>query len=352
MIFSWYIAKLYFKYSILIITALVIFFVGLDLISQAAKLPDSANLVLLYVLFQAAYSLEIILPIALIFGAIAAKIHLIRASELVAGYSLGASRLQALKPFMVVAFSFAFAHIVASSTDFAYSYEKATAIKKDKFHSSVTTDLFLKYNDSFVYIKQLLPLQKEAVDLEIVTVVGSDLLSHLKAKRAYFVDRAWQLEDVVLIEKPIARGLQSEGIITRSFDSQTALEGFRPEIIDRVYESKTAYSIIDAIDAIMLFSKQGINTDKLRGVLYSSLIIPFTTPIVVALIFLYLPISSRFFNIALFASVAVFASLVAWGVLFALSQMARNGALQPELALLLPFSLLTIFVGYLIKKEL
>lgn len=336
----------------LLISALVMFFVGLDLLSEASKLPDSANLVSLYILFKTFYSLEMVMPIALVFASIATKVHLIRANELVASYSLGASRYQALKPFILVATIFALTHILASSTDFAYSYEKANAIKKDSFYSSVTTDLFLKVDNSFVYIEQLYPLQNEAKNIEILEIRNKDLAVHIKAKRAFFKNGAWHLDDVVIVHKPEVKSLQKDGIKTERLTSYKALEGFRPDIMDKVYESKTAYSLIDAVDALVLFGSQEINTDKLRGILYSSVMFPFFAPIVLVIIFLYLPISSRFFNMALFSSLAVATTLIGWGVLFTLSQLSRNGTISPELGLLLPFGLLALFAGYLVKKEL
>ncbi|MGE4295687.1 MAG: LptF/LptG family permease [Campylobacterales bacterium] len=347
-----YVAWVYLRYALLIMTALIFFFVGMDLINEADKLPDSANLVFLYVVFQAAYSLETVMPLSLVFGAIAAKIHLIRMNELVAAYSLGASRGGVMKPFLAVSLLFAFVYIAASTTSFAYSGERAKAIKKDRFLSSITQDLFLKYDDSFVYIRQLLPLQNEARGLEILEVEGGDLKRHLWSERASFRRNAWQMEAVTVISKPPVSGLQPEGLKVDYFPYYEALEGFRPEIMDTVYENKSAFSLVDAARAWLLFSGQKINTDRIRGVFYSSLVFPLFAPLFVVIMFFFVPISSRFFNVALFSSMAVLTTLVAWGLLFALSQLARNGTLQPELALLLPFGVVAAVAGYLLKSEL
>ena len=349
---SRYVARVYLRYALLIMTALVFFFVGMDLIGEADKLPDSANLVFLYVAFQAAYSLETVLPLSLVFGAVATKIHLIRMNELVAAYSLGASRVRVLMPFLAVSLLFAAVYIAASTTGFAYSGERAKAIKKDRFLSSVTHDLFLKYDNSYVYIKQLLPLQNEARGLEILELEEGDLKRHLWADRALFRQNAWHLESVTVITKPTVTGLQDEGITVEHFPAYEALTGFRPEIMDTIYEAKTAFSLVDAARAWLLLSSQQINTDRIRGVFYSSLFFPLFAPLFVAIMFFFVPISSRFFNVAFFSSMAVLATLVSWGLLFALSQLARNGTLQPEAGLLLPFLLTTLIAGYLLKKEL
>lgn len=349
---SRYVAWVYLRYAVLIMTALVLFFVGMDLITEADRLPDSANLIFLYVVFQMSWSLETVMPLSLVFGAIAAKIHLIRMNELVAAYSLGASRGRVLTPFVAVSLLFSLAYIAASTTGFAYSGERAQAIKKDRFLSSVTQDLFLKYDNDFVYIRQLLPLQNEARGLEILEVEGGDLKRHLWADRAVFRNNAWQMEDVTAISKPAVYGLQPEGLRVDFHSNYEALPGFRPEIMDTVYEGKTAFSLIDAARAWLLFSGQKINTDRIRGVFYSSLFFPLFAPLFVVIMFFFVPISPRFFNVAFFSSMAVLVTLVGWGILFALSQLARNGTLQPELAMLLPFTLTVFVAGYLLKKEL
>ncbi len=346
-----YIARLYVRYILLILGALVAFFVGMDMVSENERLPDSANLTLLYVLFQALYSLELILPLSLVFGAIAAKIHLIRMNELVASYALGASRLRVLFPFVAVALLFSMAYVAMTTTPLAYAGDRARAIKQDRFFVSSTHQLFFKFDSSFVYIDELLPLQNEARGVEILEVSGGDLVRHIRAERAFFRQNAWQLESVEQINKPPVSGLQEAGIDRLWYPHYEALRGFRPEIMDNVYEGRSAFSLIDAARAWQLFSNQQISTDRIRGVFYSGLLFPLFAPIFVVIMFFFVPISPRFFNVAIFSSMAVLVTLGGWGSLYALSQLARTGTLSPELALLLPFALSFLVAGYLVKKE-
>ena len=97
-----YISYHYLKYFFVILTALVLFFVGFDYMGQADKLSDSANLVLIYLVYKSFFAIDTLVPLSLIFAMIATKIYLIRSNALVSFYSLGYSRIDVLKPFVVV----------------------------------------------------------------------------------------------------------------------------------------------------------------------------------------------------------------------------------------------------------
>jgi lipopolysaccharide export system permease protein len=73
--------------------------VGFDFMENGANLPDSANLVMIYVVYKTFYAVDMLLPLALVFGMIATKVLLIRSNALVAFYSIGYSKNDVLKPF-------------------------------------------------------------------------------------------------------------------------------------------------------------------------------------------------------------------------------------------------------------
>ncbi len=47
------------------------------------------------------------------------------------------------------------------------------------------------------------------------------------------------------------------------------LDGFQPKILDNVYEARNDSSLLDAINAMFLLEKQGVNTSKIRGNIYN-----------------------------------------------------------------------------------
>ncbi|MDR0664810.1 MAG: LptF/LptG family permease [Helicobacteraceae bacterium] len=347
-----YIAWLYFRHTALILAALTTFFVGMDTLGAASKLPDSANLILLFALFRAARALDIILPLSLVFGAIATNIRLVRSNELVALYSIGASRLKTLKPFVVVSLAISCAYIALCSTQFVYLSDKADAIKQKRDFSTITQDLFIRYDNRFIYIKELLPLQNEARGVDILEVIDGDLSRFIRAKKGVFKDGVWLLSDVSIITKPSELILGDSGIVAEERENMEELRGFRPDVMDTIYEQKFTYSLIDAARAWILFANQDINTYRIRSILYATIVFPLFAPLFVSLVFAYAPVSPRFFNMAMFSSVSILSVLVAWGALYSLAQAAKNGAASPEAALLLPFALSAAIVALLLKRKL
>ncbi|MDR3347262.1 MAG: LptF/LptG family permease, partial [Helicobacteraceae bacterium] len=347
-----YIAGLYIRYSVLVLSALLFFFVGIDFINAFGKLPNSANLILLYMIFYAAQSLNVVFPLSFIFGAIITKMHLVKANELVAFYSLGASQARILRAFAVVSLGASALYIAAFMTEFAYLGDHANAIKNNRLFASATKDIFLKYDNHFIYIKELLPLENSANNIDILEIKDGDLTRYISSGGGVFENNAWQLKDVTVTTKPRLEGLDTKGINVQHYDTLVMLEGFRPDIMDSIYESKMTYNLIDAVRAWTLLSKQNINTNRIRAIFYSTIVSPLFSSLLVAVIFIFLPISARFFNMAMYGSLSVLLALVVWGALYSLAQVAKNGALLPEIALLLPFALAIAIVGFLLKKKL
>ena len=97
-----YIALHYIKYFLIILVALSLFFVGFDYMGNVDKLHISANLLLIYFVYKTFFAIDMLLPLSLVFGMISTKIFLIRSNALVSFFSLGYSRNDVLRPFVVV----------------------------------------------------------------------------------------------------------------------------------------------------------------------------------------------------------------------------------------------------------
>jgi len=126
-----YIAFHYIKYFIIILAALSAFMVGFDFMENSAHLPESANLVMIYVVYKTFYAIDMLLPLALVFSMIATKVHLIRSNALVAFYSIGYSKNDVLKPFVLVSIVVISIYIGLHTTAaFARANEFATNIER------------------------------------------------------------------------------------------------------------------------------------------------------------------------------------------------------------------------------
>ena len=95
--------------------------------------------------------------------------------------------------------------------------------------------------------------------------------------------------------------------------------------------------------ALHLLQEQKINTDKIRSAIYKSLIYPLYAPLLVIIIFFFVPISARFLNVSIFSFIAIAATLFIWGMLFILSELAKNKTIPPEVGIILPVALLFFY---------
>jgi lipopolysaccharide export system permease protein len=295
--------------------------------------------------------MTIVLPLSLIFGWIIMLINLIKSNELVGLYSLGHRRKRVVLPVLSVALFFIIGLITLQSTSLAYSYEQKERILDNEYFSNIKENIFLKYNNYFIYFNKLYPVQKIAQDIQIFKVNGNDISETITADTAYYRDQKWYLVDATVMKKPSKILWNESKIDIEKKNSLYILEGFKPKILDNVYSKEAYYSIIDAFYTISLLNKQNFNTDKIRTILYSQTIALFFVLPAMIIIFLLSNPSSRFFNIRKFTSFSIFATLTLWGVMFLLTRLASGNVVTPEVAIILPILLLYVISYYIYTKR-
>ncbi len=338
-----YLALTYLKYFFIILFALVLFFVGLDFLQAMKSLPKSANLQFLYILYRALSGIDLLFPISLVFALIALKVHLIRSNELVALYALGYSKKDVLRPLFGGAMLLTLLYLLLHFTSFAYAKEYAENIKQYSSIQSTTKDLYFKYNDRYVYFQKLYPLQKRAANVRVFDTNGTHLERVVIGQEAFFRNNTWHI--------PRAKIVQNLGDhIAIRVASVDTLQGYKPKILDSVYEGKTSMTLLDAIYAIKLFLHQNIDVQKLKAVLYYNLFYPFFAPLLMLILFYFVPLSSRIGSVNLFSFAAIAATLFVWGFLYVLIKLAFNGTLQPEIAILLPIFFLFVAALWFYKR--
>ncbi|MFA5462363.1 MAG: LptF/LptG family permease [Sulfurimonas sp.] len=336
-----YISFHYIRYFIVILLALVLFLVGFDYMGSSEKLDISANLLLIYVVYKTFYAIDMLLPLSLIFAMISTKIFLIRSNALVSFYSLGYSRIDILKPFVVVSSVIITLFIsLHSISNFARADEFAKNIRKNAQYLSPTRDLFFTYKDKFVYFSKLLPLQESAEDIRVFSFVDNSLKEVLVAKRANYRNDVWIINEADIITKPENIRFDSLGMKVTKEQNLEILKGFRPKMLDQVYEGKVNFSIIDAFDAYFLLKDQNINTNIVKSALYKIFVYPFFVPSLIVIIFFFVPISVRFLNVSLFSFSAIISSLMVWALLFSLVELSNHKTIPSELGIVFPTFLL------------
>lgn len=347
-----YILKRFLYFFIIVLLALELFFVGLDLLSNAASLPQSANLKLLYIVFISIFALTITLPLAIVFGWIITIISFVKSNELVAFISLGAKDKTILFGPIVATLIILSILLAIQSSPLAYAAEYKSKILSNEYFVSQKNNVFFKFDNYFVYFEKLLPAQKAAENVTIFKVENKDMIFNIKATNGRFVDNHWEFSNVEIMEKPSLMDWENSKLKISHQDKIVLLEGFKPKILDTVYEPQGGYSVLDAIESFTLLNSQQINTNKIRASLYNQILIPLFIIPILLLIYFYTNINSRFFRVSEFASLFVFFTLIIWGAFFLLFRLSSNGVLIPELAMIIPlffFFLVTLLL--IIKKR-
>ncbi|WP_072681101.1 LptF/LptG family permease [Arcobacter sp. LA11] len=331
-----YILKKYLLNFIIVLVSLQLFFVGMDFLQNSKDLPSSANLQLLYLMYNGFFTLTLTLPLSLVFGWILTLVIFVRNNELVAFTSLGAKRFNIYSPVVLVSVVLLLVLMSIQMTPMAYSYEQKKKILDGNYFTNTKSDIFLKYDDNYIYFKKLLPLKKQAEDIHIYKIKDDDIVETIIAKKAYFQNDKWYVVDAKIVKKPKELNFETSKLEVRYEKFLNTLEGFKPKILDNVYEEKSSFSIIDAISALDLLSKQNVNTDKIRAAIYYEIVIPLFILPLIMLIFVYTSYNRRFFNIGSFTSFSIFGTLIVWGVFFMLYKFSNSGVMKPEFSLLLP----------------
>ena len=346
-----YLLSKYIKYFLIILVSLELFFVGIDILQYFTRLPNSANLQLLYVMYNVFFTLTITLPLSLVFAWIVTLTFLIKDNALVSFYALGISQRDILVPIILITTLFTFILIALQSTPLAYAYEEKNKILQNRYFVNEQNNIFLKYNEYFIYFKKLYPIEKKALDIHIFKTKDNDIVETIVGKKAFYQNNKWYVIDTKITKKPNTIDWNNSKLDVSYEKFLYTLEGFEPKIISNVYKGKAQYSVIDAIRTILLLDIQEFNTNKIKAILYSQLVMPFFVLPLIVLIFIYTTPSSRFFNSALFISGMIFLSLSVWGLLFLLQKLALGSVLLAEIAIIVPVILFFIIAYILYNKK-
>ena len=338
-----YISFHYLKYFFIILFALTLFLVGFDYIDNADEVSRSANILLIYLVYKSFFAIDMLLPLSLVFAMITTKIFLIRSNALVSFYSLGYSKIDVLKPFVVVSSTVIVLFIsLHALPKFARADEFANNIRNYSQYLSTSRDLFFTHEDKFIYFSKMYPLKQEAIDVRVFTIKDHSLSQVIVAKKAVYRDDAWHIKEADLLIKPKNIGFDSPGIKVSKEKDLQILKGFRPKMLDQIYEGKVNFTIGDALEALVLLKKQGVDTRGIDGALYKIFIYPFFVPALIIIIFFFVPISARFLNVSLFSFAAILSTLMTWGILYMLIELAKNKTIANEVGIIAPIILLLL----------
>ena len=340
----YYLAKLYIKNLLAILFGLAFAFAAIDYFQHIQQLDVAGNYKILYIFYMWQEALGLLYPLAIVFALIMTKLSLVKNNTMGAFHAFGYNKKRLLFPLLFVATLTYIIFTVLHTTEFSYAKDKADFLLKNELHAYNVNDLFFKYNDTFVYIKKLDPIKKIIKDITIFKVEGHQVRYTINAPTATFDGKRWDAKNAILKTHNYAHG-ELEKYTLEHKKSIKTLEGYKPKIIESLYEGK-ALNIIDAYNTWQLLDRQHLNSDKIRASFYDKVVVPLFSLALLLILFFKLPFHARMMNFSGVIALSLGATFIIWGILFGLNQIGSNGVLIPELTAILPIVILWIYAIY------
>ena len=343
-----YLSKLYLKNLIAILFGISFAFAFIDYFQSSQSL-HSFSFKILYIFYMWQEALGLLYPLAIVFALIMTKLSLIKSNTMGALHAFGYNKRTLLLPFFVMAtltyLFFTYLHM----TEFSYAKGKANLLLKNQEGAYDVNDLFFKYNDTFVYIKTLDPVEKKIEDITIFKVKGHQVLYTMKAPSATFDGHLWNAQSAV-----IKTHIYKDNSLVRyrkTFKKNVqTLKGYKPKIIKSLYEGKTL-NILDAYYAWQLLQRQHLHSEKIRAALYDKAFVPLFSLALLLILFFKLPFHARMMNMSGVIALSLGLTFVIWGILFGLNQIGANGVVAPEFTAILPIILLWMYACYVYFRD-
>ncbi|GEM_PF-330406 len=323
-----YITWHYGKNFLILLIGLSLAVVFIDFLQYAQKIPGGFNLKILYAFYTWEYMLVLIYPLVLLFALAWTQIGFINRNVFVALFSFGYGRRQVLLPFLTVATLVYLLFVGLQATSFAQGRDRARAIL-DKKKEQKLEDLFFKYNDSFVFVKQLDPIRKELHDGMIFRLQGHRVTETTRFSLARFEKKHWIAPEATLRTKRYDVNGSLTGFQERRVANLTVLEGYRPRIFKQIYQGRSL-TLQDGFAAWRLLHRQGLSADKVKSNLYNMLVMPLFALAMIVILFFNTPPYQRFVRKERLWLALLGSSMLVWALLFALYRLGVNGTIDPD----------------------
>ena len=338
-----YVAFHYLKNMLIILMGLSGLFAGLDFLMNATSL-SSFNVKVLYVFFKWQEALSLLFPLANVFGGVWTKISFIKQNSISAMYSLGVTRKELFKPFFLVGLFTYLVFLGLGFSPFATAKDSAKQLFSNSYDISETNDLFFKYDDSFVYIGKLIPQKYKIENLTIFKMKDTEVIETFTSKEAWYNIHEWvatdALKKTIIEDAEGKKRLKIEKLVLLR-----TLKEYQPEILKSIYDGK-ALTLSDSVIAAKLLHHQGLESHSIRAEIYGKVFMPLFSIALLMILLFNFPFHARYMNIAMTTTKAIGGTLFVWGILFALLGIGKNGALNPEVAIISPIVLLWIYALY------
>ncbi|HFU77522.1 MAG TPA: YjgP/YjgQ family permease [Epsilonproteobacteria bacterium] len=339
-----YLAKHYIKNLVSILFGLSFAFASIDYFQHSQALHSFSHKIL-YIFYMWQEALSLLYPLAIVFALIMTKLSFVKNNTMGAFHAFGYDKKRLFFPLLVVFFCVYGMFMILHTTEFSYAKDKAKLLLKNELGAYDVNDLFFKYNDTFVYIKKLDPVEKKIEDITIFKVEGYQVRYTIHAPSATFTGNEWNAQNATIKTHVYKEG-ELEKYTSEYKENIKTLKGYKPKIIESLYEGK-ALNIMDAYSTWKLLAKQHLNSDKIRVAYYDKIFLPLFALALMIILFFKLPSHARMMNLGGNIALSLGATFVIWGVLFGLSKIGANGVLAPELTSIFPIFLLWVYAIYI-----
>jgi lipopolysaccharide export system permease protein len=323
-------------------------FAGLDYLMNGSSLT-SFNIKILYAFSKWQEALNLLYPLAIIFGAIWTYISFVKNHTLSSFYALGVTRKELLKPFLVISILTYLLFLSLNFTSFATAHDTAKRVQKNQYGVSKTEDLFFKYDNSFVYIGSLIPQRYKIEDLTIFKMENNEVVETFTSNEAWYNIHEWVAVNGIKKSKRLDKD-GNEYLKVEKIVRFHTLKDYQPKILKSIYDGKEL-TLDAAIAAKRLLTNQGLSTEALRADIYGKISLPLFSIALIIILILSFPFHARYMNITATSMKALGGTLFIWGILFALQRIGSNGTLMPELAIILPIVVLFVYAFYIFRES-
>lgn len=342
-----FVGLIYIKFIAIICLALQLFFMGVEILKYIDDLPDSANLVVLFLTWVFLFALNYTFPIAVILASVATYIVLVKSNQLTAILSIGYSKKQILTPLIIISSFLNIAYIALNTTQFVYAEENIENIIHRSSINDANSDLLVKYNNDYVYMEKIFPLLQKAQNIKVFEIENFALNRFIEASEAEFDGSWWNLKEAIITTIPKDLNFKDSKLKMERIESYQILHGFKPKILNTIYQNKPNISIADAIIAMNLLVAQNSSTEKIRAILYTFFAIPMAIPFAIMIMSYFVPNLARYSNLAKLGFAFVLFCLIVWGIFFILTKLSISGFFPPEFGIIMPLmAFATVSLGF------
>ena len=332
-----YVLKKYLVNFLIVLISLSFLYSVVDIMFSISKIPNSSNLFILYFYYVFIYAVTLLYPLAFIFSFLLTLNQMIKFNELVSFYSLGFHPKEIIKPIILFNIFFMFLMFLLLSSKLAYSNEYAQAIKDAK--KLTTKNIFLKYDDSIIYIESLNPVLKKAYNMYVFKIKNRDLKKVIFSKEADFQNDKWfSKKALVLVLK---NDKWQEKRLNLFF-----LKNFKPKIISNLQKLRDI-SFYDAYLTIKYF--KNIDKNKILSITFFKIFTPLSMIGVIFILFYLSPIHIRISNVTIFMLKSIALAILVWGGMLLIYKFAKQGVL-PFYILSFPFFVILIIDLFIRRK--